>query len=532
MNTAQSTFRSSLSRLGASHGAGSRMSLWALTCLVVWGAGLGLPGHAQTQNTAVVKGTAAGTATAKAAVTPPADFSKVGPSLELVIGKSTLMRVSSPIERVSLGNPGVADISVISPMELYVLGKNYGSTNLLIWRKGGGTTAIDVNVSIDSERMEKKLRELLPGEKNIHVRPAADSVILTGTVSSAMKAKHAEDIANAFVRDINKNLVLPVVAGDAKAKPGATMSVGGGDSGAKVVNLLQVEQAQQVMLEVKVAEVSKTLMDKLGAGLSARGGTGISYSILSSLLSNSAGVFSITADNGNRLTLDAETKDGLIKVLAEPNIISISGQEASFLAGGKIFIPVARNNAATGTVITLEEKEFGVGLKFTPTVLDGGLINLRVAPEVSEISQTGSPFTTVDGTTSILPSVTTRRVQTTVQLMDGQSLAIAGLIKNNVTESIKRIPLLGEIPVLGALFRSSEFQGDRSELMFLITPRLVKAASSVPALPTDGFVPPTRTDFFLNNKLEGGKKAPDPEPKAEPTGKAPQPQAGGFELNN
>lgn len=531
MNTAQSIFRSSLSRLGASQEALPRVNLWTVACLVALAAGQCLPGYAQTPSAAVVKG--ATVAAAQSASSSTTDFSKVGPALELVIGKSTLMRLPSAIERVSLGNPSVADISVISPTELYVLGKNYGSTNLLIWRKGGATTAIDVNISIDSERMERKLRELLPGETGISVRPAADSVILTGTVSSAIKAKHAEDIANAFVRDINKNLVLPVVAGDAKAKPGATMTVGGGDAaireaGAKVVNLLQVAQAQQVMLEVKVAEVSKTLMDKLGAGFSAKGGTGISYSILSNLLTNSAGVFSITADNGNKLTLDAETKDGLIKILAEPNIISISGQEASFLAGGKIFIPVARNNATTGTIITLEEKEFGVGLKFTPTVLDGGLINLRVAPEVSEISQTGSPFTTIDGSTSILPSVSTRRVQTTVQLMDGQSLAIAGLIKNNVTETVKRIPLLGEIPVLGALFRSSEFQGDRSELMFLITPRLVKPMSGPQALPTDGYVPPTRTDFFLNNKLEGTKKLPQVESK----GKAPDGQAGGYELNN
>ncbi|MCZ7559019.1 MAG: hypothetical protein M5U30_02345 [Burkholderiaceae bacterium] len=191
-------------------------------------------------------------------------------------------------------------------------------------------------------------------------------------------------------------------------------------------------------------------------------------------------------------------------MLAEPNIVSISGQEASFLAGGKIFIPVSRTNAATGVpTITLEEKEFGVGLKFTPTVLDGGRINLQVAPEVSELSQTGSPFTTVNGETSVLPSFTTRRAQTTVQLNDGQSFAIAGLIKNNVTETIKRFPVLGEVPVLGALFRSSEFQTDRSELMFVVTARLVKPLPPDHALPTDNFVPPSRTEFFLNGQLEG-----------------------------
>lgn len=439
--------------------------------------------------------------------------SVVGPALELIIGKSKLLHSSPAIERISVGNPTIADVTLISPTELYLLGKNYGSTNVVIWKKGGSTTAIDVNVSIDSDRMERKLRELLPQEKNIRVRPAADSVILTGSVTSAIKSRYAEDIANAFVRDINKSLVLPVLAGDSKATTGTSIAAvstasAGGSGSAKVVNLLQVSENQQVMLEVIVAEVSKTLLDKLGSNLNIASGSGMRYSIVSSLLSNGVGAISLTASNGNTLTLDAKREDGLIKVLAEPNIVAISGQEASFLAGGKIFIPVARTNLATGgSTITLEEKEYGVGLKFTPTVLEGGRIHLKVAPEVSELSQTGSPFTTTDGTTSVLPSVSTRRVQTTVQLMDGQSLAIAGLIKNNVSQTSRRT-LLGDIPILGVLFRSSEFQNDRTELMFLITPRLVKPLDGNFSLPTDPWTPPTRQEFFLGGKLEGSKEAP------------------------
>src|SRR5690606_3320887 len=201
--------------------------------------------------------------------------------------------------------------------------------------------------------------------------------------------------------------------------------------------------------------------------------------------------------NGKSIMVDGEFRDGLVKILAEPNMVAISGQEASFLAGGKIFIPVAREEQLGGVRITLEEKEFGVGLKFTPTVLDGGRINLKVAPEVSEVSQTGNPFTTIGGVTTVLPSFTTRRAQTTVQLMDGQSLAIAGLIQNNVKETLRKMPLLGELPVLGALFRSAEFQTDRTELIFLITPRLVKPidGESV-AMPTDNFIAPTEFEFF------------------------------------
>jgi len=259
-----------------------------------------------------------------------------------------------------------------------------------------------------------------------------------------------------------------------------------------------------VMLEVKVAEISKTLIDKLGVGIDAARVSGdYRYSILSNFLSGSAGVLGLTSRSGNLIEIDAEKNDGLVRILAEPNIISISGQEASFLAGGRIFIPVSQGGAVAGAV-TLEEREFGVGLKFTPTVLDGGRINLRVAPEVSELAQSGSAFTTINGQTSILPSFTTRRAETTVQLMDGQSFAIAGLMKNNMGTAVKRFPVLGEVPVLGALFRSSEFQTERSELMFVVTARLVKP---VPVgqltLPTDNFVAPSRTEFFVNGQLEG-----------------------------
>ena len=439
------------------------------------------------------------------------EFTTIGAAMDLVVGKSTLMRVPSAVTRISLGNPNVADVTVISPNELYLLGKTYGSTNLIIWRKGGGPMAIDLNVSIDAERMEKKLRELLPYELGIKVRPAADSVILTGTVSSAVKAKYAEDIANVFLRDVSKSLILPMATGDAKLDAGTrqqTMQAQGQGPaiiGAKVVNLLQIAEAQQVMLEVTIAEVSKTLLDKLGASFNGTKNNGNwLFSFGSNLLNGGAGLLSAIKNGNIGVNLAAEKNDGLVKILAEPNIVAISGQEASFLAGGKIFIPVARSNAATGiATITLEEKEFGVGLKFTPTVLEGGRIHLKVSPEVSELSQTGSPFTSQGGVTTVLPSFTTRRVQTSVQLMDGQSLAIAGLIKNNVKQAVDKVPGLGEIPVMGALFRSSEFQADRTELMFIITPRLIKPLDQNYLLPTDSYTPPSRSEFYFGNKLEG-----------------------------
>ena len=202
--------------------------------------------------------------------------------------------------------------------------------------------------------------------------------------------------------------------------------------------------------------------------------------------------------------------------------MAISGQEASFLAGGKIFIPVAQNNNAGLATITLEEKEFGVAVKFTPTVLDGGRINLRVAPEVSELNKDGIGISATGvNTTALLPAFTTRRASTVVQLFDGQSFAIGGLIKNNVTTNIKALPFLGEVPVLGTLFRSSDFQTDRSELVFIVTPRLVKPLPPDYRLPTDGYIEPSRSEFFLQGKLEG-----QPPQAAAPAGSA----AGGFDL--
>lgn len=462
------------------------------------------------------------------------DMASAGQTMDLTIGKSTVLRMPSAVSRISMGNPSVADVRLVSPTELYLLGKTYGSTNLIVWRHSGAPVAIDVNVNIDHQRMQAKLREVLPNETGIQVRPAADSVILTGMVSSALKTKAAEDIAQAFVRDVNRSLVLPLAADEARAEPGKRASASGSAGGAamaqavgaRVINLLSVAEAQQVMLEVTVAEVSKTLMDKVGANLLfSRTNGSWTYGIGSAFGGDARGLFSALKANGNGFDIDAEKSDGLVKILAEPNLVAISGQEASFLAGGKIFIPVARSSDTGGTTVTLEEKEYGVGVKFTPTVLEGGRIHLRVSPEVSELSQTGSPFTTANGQTTILPSFTTRRAQTSVQLMDGQSLAIAGLIKNNARQALDAVPGLGEVPVLGALFRSNEFQGDRSELMFVITPRLIKPIDPGHRLPTDGYTPPSRSELYLGNRLEGTGRSdmPADRPRAVTPVAAPAP---------
>ncbi|HYN54198.1 MAG TPA: type II and III secretion system protein family protein [Methylotenera sp.] len=422
--------------------------------------------------------------------------------LTLPLGKSTLVKLPEPVASRTVGNQGVVQAKMIAPQTLYLLGIDIGSTNMIIQGKSGTCTIIDVTVSMDPDGLQQTLNELLPEEKNIKVTAAADSLILSGTVEDAITANRAVDIASAYVR-------RKTMAVDASKDGGAGSNLmnqqnnmgnqSPDTANPRIVNMLSVSAQQQVMLEVKIAEVSKTLLDKLGASATLGG----KYGLITSFLSNSAGLLGKLKGNG--IYIDAENKDGLVKILAEPTIMAISGQEGSFLAGGKIFIPVAQNNIGGGNTITLEEKEFGVGLKFTPTVLAGGRINMRVSPEVSELDKNGIGITATGFSgTAILPSFTTRRASTTVQLYDGQSFAIGGLIKNNTTANIKAFPILGEIPILGALFRSTEFQKDKTELIFVVTPHLVKPlASNNYRLPTDRYVDPSRSDVFLKGKMEG-----------------------------
>ncbi|MEB2319960.1 MAG: type II and III secretion system protein family protein [Pseudomonadota bacterium] len=448
---------------------------------------------------------------------------EIGAEMSLTVGKSTLLRLPTPIDRISVGNPAVADVTLISNRELYLLGKTFGSTNVMLWRKGGATTVLDVVVGLDTAALLKQIHAILPNETGIEVRSAADSIVLAGTVSGPMAANEAVQIAEGFMSAYARGLAMPIIAGDGEAQDGQVLKVSMARQGSsqqfrpKVINLMRTAQPAQVMLEVKVAEISKTVLDQLGSAMQiSRTNGSWTYGILNSLLTGSGASLLGLGPDGKFLQVDAEFRDGLVKILAEPNMVAISGQEASFLAGGKIFIPVARKRDGE---ITLEEKEFGVGLKFTPSVLDGGRINLKVAPEVSELSQTGNPFTTVDGVTTVFPAFTTRRAETTVQLMDGQSLAIAGLIQNNVKETMRKMPVLGDVPILGALFRSAEFQGDRTELVFLITPRLVKPIDGAQAaMPTDHFTPPSRSEFFLGGQLEGSGHADVPPDRGQAAG--------------
>ncbi|PWF55188.1 type II and III secretion system protein family protein [Massilia glaciei] len=443
--------------------------------------------------------------------------------MALHIGKSSMLRMPAAVLHRSVGNPNVVQAMLVAPDTMYVLGVDVGATNMMLQDKSGQCSVIDIVVSVDPGTLQASLAAIMPEERDIRVVSAADSLVLTGTVSDAAAAARAYELASAFVRRPLK----PANKKSDEAGEGEPAATGTGLNNIRVVNMLSVSAPQQVMLEVKIAEVSKSLLERLEAGATFSFSSGSwASTLLSNFLTGTAGgLLDMRKSNGNQLTLEAQKQDGLVRVLAEPTIMAISGQEGSFLAGGKIFIPVAQDN----NKVTLEEKEFGVGLRFTPTVLAGGRINLRVAPEVSEVSRQGIGITATGFSGgAVLPLITTRRASTTVQLYDGQSFAIGGLIKNNFVTNLKGLPLLGEIPVLGALFRSTDFQQDRTELVFVVTARLVKPLPPDYALPTDAVAAPSRAELFLGGRLESGAA---PAAKAAPGSSTPSPDgARGFEL--
>ncbi|HDR9570239.1 TPA: type II and III secretion system protein family protein, partial [Burkholderia stabilis] len=410
-------------------------------------------------------------------------------SVSVPLGKSLLVPMPEPVRNRTIGNPAVAQATMVSPQTLYILGLSVGTTNMIVQGRSGACRVIDVAVGADAGGLQASLQQLMPGERDIHVSTAAGTIVLAGSVSSSQAAQQAVQIAHAY--------------GDSAGDP-----AGGGKPGGGVLNMLSVTSPQQVMLEVKVAEVSKTLINQMGSALNIQGGFGSwSGALVSSLLAgvSSAVAFSKANNKPFSIAADAQNTDNLVKILAEPNLVTISGQEATFLAGGKIFIPIPQSSGNGISSITLQEEEFGVALKFTPTVLANGRISLKVAPEVSELSQTGVTLSASNiGGTSILPLITTRRASTTVQMSDGESFAIGGLIKDNASGALKAIPGVGEVPVLGALFRSTSFQQDRTELIFLITPHLVKPLQTADvALPTDSFSKPNEADVYATGNMEG-----------------------------
>jgi pilus assembly protein CpaC len=491
--------------------------------------------------TQVIPGASAGPVGPPVSPEPPLTESS---SMNVTVGKSALLRLPAPIARLSVGNPDVADVALINLAQIYVLGKTMGTTNVIIWTRDNRTSVIDVTVTIDAPALQRKLEELMPGESRVKVSAAGDSLVLSGMVSDTLKADRIVSLADAYVR-------AATGAKGSSQRPGGQATVQGsgadnsqaggqgGSEGAgqglgsiRVINLLQVGSNQQVMLEVKVAEINRTVAEKLGFDFqrAARKAGSAWTQIMTGVIGGAPAQLFQSLGNpgvGDAFLIDAEKKDELVHILAEPNIVAISGQEASFLVGGEVMIPIPQ----FAGVVTLQSRQFGVGLKFTPTVLEEQRINLVVTPEVTELVKFETIATTGLGGVLAIPTFTTRRISTTVQLRDGQSLAIGGLLQDNIKEQVKRFPVLGEIPILGALFRSSDFQKDKTELMVVVTPRLIKPLQPDYALPTDAFTQPDRPGFLLEGKMEGAPKETSREQRSreQRPGSAPVPEGRSFQ---
>lgn len=401
--------------------------------------------------------------------------------LSVPMNKSQVMHVSQPVRKIAVGNPAIADVAALSDRSFYVLGKSVGTTNLAIYGQNGALVGMtDVIVGVDVQGVKLALNEVMPNE-TIEVRSVSDSVALNGTVSSPARAQQAIAVAQHF---------LPEKV--------------------SVINNLGVRGSQQVMLAVKIAEVSRSVSKQFGltpsilAGKAGESGFRLNTDSTTALTSFATGVLSQMSGNfALREKIDALEQKGLIKILAEPNLVAMSGDTANFLAGGEFPVPTNQTTNAGVPTITVEFKPFGVSLAFTPTVIDGDLINLVVAPEVSQIDKQTAPVV-LNG--FVIPGISTRRARTTVELRDGQSFAIAGLLQSDFSDQVQQIPGLSDIPILGALARDSQFQRNETELVIIITPRLVQPApAEALASPTDGFVPPSDADIFVN----GQREAPD-----------------------
>lgn len=449
---------------------------------------LGLAAPAAATSTTQVLSAAPGDAVVH--LEPAGSATEVLRQLAMERGKSMFLKAGYTVKRVSVGSPAILDVVVLNSTELQLVAKTIGTTNVLIWDPSGRLqAAIDVHVSSAQSQLQAELRRILEVE-DITVESTGHATVLKGSVPSAVKLEQALEVSKAYL---------------------------GPETGGKIVNLLHVGGNQEVMLKVVIAEMSRSLNREFGmnfnALIEAGSGTVNVASFLGGLsapadamgeipISDAVNFAALLSGYGAleqlAVFLDALDERGLGKVLAEPTLMARSGETASFLVGGEVPIPIAQGGAFGS--ITVEFKDFGVGLGFTPTVLGPDRIHLQVAPEVSDIAPENG--VTIEG--SVIPGFITRRAQTAVELKDGQSFAIAGLLSDTVRELSGRYPLLGDIPILGNLFRSSLYQKKQTELVIIVTPHLVKPLGPGPhPLPTDSFIEPDALDFYLFGRLEG-----------------------------
>jgi pilus assembly protein CpaC len=445
--------------------------------------------------------------------------------IRLLVGRSAIINVTQPITRVSLTTPDVADALVTTPQQLIVHGKSPGTISLFVWDRTGGITTYEVVVERDLSALVAQVQQLFPGE-SIGVSGNGKDVVLSGTVSSKYVVEKAAEVATGYV-----------------------------EKKENVVNLLRQAEgvaSNQVLLRVRFAEVSRSALQELGASFFSDGwrnkfGSSTTQQFAapffdqqepmlgkSLIFSDYLNLFLFDAKNQLGAVIKALQTKGLFQSLAEPNLITQNGKEASFLAGGEYPYPAIQGSAGS-LAVTVVFKEFGIRLNFTPTILKDDVIHLKVKPEVSALDFTNA--VSIQGFR--IPSLTTRRADTEVELRDGQTFAIAGLLNNTVTESMRKVPGIGDIPVLGMLFRSRALQKAETELVVMITPQIIRRNSTgvSPKLPDieQPFLPPMKKPLpppppYVPQEREmsllpqGAEPATAPVNAAAPTAPAPRAQ--------
>lgn len=396
-------------------------------------------------------------------------------TVSVTLGQSLVLQSSEPFFEVSVANPTIADVAPLSQSAVYLLGQSIGRTNMTVLGENGRVmSVVDVKVVPDLAELRLRLNDLLPGE-DITVRPLGEGLVVSGTLSGAAKVGRAMELAEQYA-------------------PG------------KVSNMTQVRGAQQVMLNVRFAEMQRSTAKQLGLNFGLSDVTGdFQYSVLTGDGLNigsiaSAGLSAVTGDLLIDVLLDALEEKGQLRTLAEPTLVALSGDVASFLAGGEVPIPFDIDTDGGDDDVSLIFKQFGISLSFTPTVIDGDLINLELETEVSAID----PNAGISTGGLAIPGFAVRRAETTVELREGQSFAIAGLLQEDFRDTVRQLPWLGDVPVLGTMFRNTDFERTEKELVIIVTPRLAIPADSPNAFqkPTDNVGVPSESELFLLGATE------------------------------
>lgn len=412
--------------------------------------------------------------------------------ISVEINKGTIIRLPGEASVVAIADPAVADVEVMSPNLISIQGRGVGQTTVVAFNDYGDEILNEtVSVSHNLTRLNGVVKNVMPGS-SIVFRSVDGALVMSGDVESPLEADGARRMAEPFL------------------------------AGSTLVNMLNIKGSDQVLLQVRVAEVSRTELKQFGINLGALLTSGnFTFGLfngrdLAAGLRNGATGALIGQYAGGDLTMDtvidALVEDNLIKVLAEPNLTTTSGKSANFLAGGEFPVPVPGQDGQ----VTIEYRQYGISLRFTPLVLSKEKISLTVAPEVSELSQIGA----IEVAGFNIPALTTRRAETTVELGSGQSFAIAGLLQHNNSNTISKFPGLGDLPILGALFRSTEYRNDETELMIFVTPYTVRGTSANNLKdPTQGYVAPDESERILDGKHY--HPVPDPAPVV-PEGTVPQ----------